>query len=45
MEQWKYWKNLPIVKISDKGKFMIVKEMFFVKQKRLAVMFTFGLMC
>lgn len=20
MEQWKYWKNLPIVKISDKGK-------------------------
>lgn len=30
MEQWKYWKNLPIVKISDKGKVFDCKRNFFL---------------
>lgn len=36
MEQWKYWKNLPIVKISDKGKVFDCKRNFFCKTETIS---------
>lgn len=36
MEQWKYWKNLPIVKISDKGKVYDCKRNFFCKTETIS---------